>query len=217
MNALARIIGASFNGDPFRRVLFTESHDEVARENAKERLIEDIWQGNSWSWPSQKRSTLAAAIVFTAPGVPMIFQGQEFLASAPFAAQDPLRWSQAHYGIERLYGDLAHLRRSDAARGLRGRNVNIFHVNNDAKVIAYHRWANGGAGDDVVVVANFSTAAFPIYNLWFPRDGVWHVRLNTDWRGYSDVFGDFPSNDVIVSNSRGDVSIGAYTAIVLSQ
>jgi 1,4-alpha-glucan branching enzyme len=217
MNALARIIGASFNGDPFRRVIFTESHDEVARENAKQRLIEDIWPGNSWSWPAQKRSTLAAAIVFTAPGVPMIFQGQEFLASAPFAAQDALRWSEAHHGIERLYGDLARLRRSDAARGLHGRNVNIFHVNDGAKVIAYHRWAGGGAGDDVVVLANFSATPFPSYDLWFPRDGVWHVRFNSDWRGYSDVFGDQRSDDVVVSGSRGDASIGAYTAIVFSQ
>lgn len=217
MGALARIIGASFNGDLFRRVIFTESHDEVARENGKRRLIEDIWPGNSWSWPAQKRSTLAAAIVFTAPGVPMIFQGQELLASAPFTAQDPLRWSQAHHGIERLYGDLARLRRSDTARGLRGRNLNIFHVNHDAKVIAYHRWANGGAGDDVVVVANLSAIAFPSYRLWFPRDGVWNVRFNSDWRGYSDVFGDQPSNDVFVSGSQGEVGIGAYTAIVLTQ
>jgi hypothetical protein len=39
--------------------------------------------------------------------------------------------------------------------------VNVLHVNPDAKVIAFHRWADGGPGDDVVLVANFSTCTAP--------------------------------------------------------
>jgi 1,4-alpha-glucan branching enzyme len=31
------------------------------------------------NWYARKRSTLAAAMVFTAPGIPMLCQGQEFL------------------------------------------------------------------------------------------------------------------------------------------
>jgi 1,4-alpha-glucan branching enzyme len=37
----------------------------------------DLWQFDGWY--ARKRSTLAAAMVFTAPGIPMLFQGQEFL------------------------------------------------------------------------------------------------------------------------------------------
>ncbi len=45
--------------------------DEVA--NGKARVPEEIWHGNAASWYSKKRSTLGAALVFTAPGIPMIF------------------------------------------------------------------------------------------------------------------------------------------------
>src|SRR5436190_9648899 len=66
-----------YNGDAEQRVIYTESHDEVANGHA--RVPEEIWPGNAGSWFSRKRSTLGAALVFTAPGIPMIFQGQEFL------------------------------------------------------------------------------------------------------------------------------------------
>jgi 1,4-alpha-glucan branching enzyme len=57
-----------YNGDAVRRVIYTESHDEVA--NGRSRVPEEIWPGNAGSWFSRKRSTLGAALVFTAPGIP---------------------------------------------------------------------------------------------------------------------------------------------------
>ena len=220
VNEVARLLRSSYGGDPLRRVIFTESHDEVAQQNGKRRLIEDIWPGNSWSWAAQKRSTLAAVLLFTAPGVPMIFQGQEFLASAPFRAEAALRWSEGHYGIAGMYRDLARLRRNwfDNTRGLRGVGIEILHLNPDARVIAYNRTQyGGGPGDDVVVVLNFSTTAFPSYRLRFPRDGVWWLRLNSDWRGYSDAFGGHPAYDTRADGGSGEVSLGPYTGLVFSQ
>jgi hypothetical protein len=32
----------------------------------------------------------------------------------------------------------------------------VYHLQDESKVIAFHRWDKGGAADDVVVVANFS-------------------------------------------------------------
>jgi hypothetical protein len=32
--------------------------------------------------------------------------------------------------------------------------IRVFHVNEQAKLIAYHRWMEDGQGDDVIVVAN---------------------------------------------------------------
>ncbi|CAF3336219.1 unnamed protein product [Rotaria sp. Silwood2] len=65
-----------YNGDAFQRVIYSESHDEVTEHFGIKlgRMPEKIWQGNADSWASRKRSTLAAAIVLTAPGVPMLFQ-----------------------------------------------------------------------------------------------------------------------------------------------
>src|SRR5258708_23590879 len=79
-----------YNGDAARRVIYTESHDEVANGHA--RGPEEIWPGNAGSWFSRKRSTLGAALVFTAPGIPMVFQGQEFLAHGYFQDSVPLDW-----------------------------------------------------------------------------------------------------------------------------
>jgi len=46
--------------------------------NGKAQVPYEIWAENPGSYFSKKRSTLGAALVFTAPGIPMIFQGQEF-------------------------------------------------------------------------------------------------------------------------------------------
>src|SRR5262249_37300753 len=92
-----------YNGDVFQRVLYTESDDEVA--NGHQRVPEEIWPGHADSYFSKKRSTLGAALVFTAPGIPLIFQGQEFLENEYFRDADPLDWDKlkTFSGIHRLY------------------------------------------------------------------------------------------------------------------
>lgn len=215
-----------YNGDGFHRVIFTESHDEVA--NGHERVPEEIWPGNAGSWFSRKRSTLGAALVFTAPGIPMIFQGQEFLEDKYFRDTGPLDWFKLHTysGIFGLYRDLIRLRRNwfDRTRGLRGQNLNVHHVNNADKLIAYHRWDRGGPGDDVVIVANFANRSYDSYALGFPRAGRWRVRFNSDWQGYSADFGSHLGYDTATVDSPKDgmpyqanLGIGPYSALILSQ
>lgn len=226
MNAVRNAIEHTYNGDAFERIIYTESHDEVA--NGRSRVPETIWPGNASSWFSKKRSTLAAAIVMTSPGIPMIFQGQELLEDGWFADTDPVDWSKltTFAGIHDLYRDLIRLRRNwwDHTRGLRGQHTNVFHVNNSAKVIAYHRWDQGGAGDDVIVLANFSNTTFNDYTIGLPAGGTWRVRFNSDWSGYDSAFGDHPSWDFVAQQGaydglpfNGTLSLGPYTAVILSQ
>ena len=59
--------------DAFKRVIYTESHDEVA--NGSSRVPEEIWPGYADSWPSRKRAALGAALVLTAPGHPHALPG----------------------------------------------------------------------------------------------------------------------------------------------
>jgi 1,4-alpha-glucan branching enzyme len=215
------------NGNPWQRVIYTESHDEVARSNGKRRLPEDIHPGRADSWESKKRSTLGAAMVFTGAGIPMIFQGQEILEWIPFG-DDRMDWDKydRFRGIYTLYRDLIRLRRNwfDTTRGLRGPHVNVFHAGHGDKVMAFHRWDRGGPGDDVVVVMNFSSRAHPSYTIGFPRAGQWRVRFNSDWNGYSADFGNTFSDDTTAGGSgaqsmpcSGSVGIGPYSAIILSQ
>ncbi len=137
-----------FNTDTFERVIYTESHDAVACGQGNGRLPEAIWRGKATSWYSQKRSTLGAGIVFTAPGIPMIFQGQEFLEWGCWNDKNQLDWSKttAFSGIVNLYRDLIHLRRNwfNNTRGLRSQHIHVHHVNESDKVIAFHRWNLGG-------------------------------------------------------------------------
>jgi len=226
MDAVRRAVEPGFAGDVLKRVVYTESHDEVA--NGRARIAHEIWPGNSRSWFVKKRSTLGAALVLTAPGIPMLFQGQEFLEEKWFHDQDPLDWDRAAEleGIVDLYRDLIALRRdaSGMTRGLTGQHVNVYHVNHEAKVVAFHRWEQGGAGDDVVVVANFRNAQVEDYVVGLPRDGLWRLRFDSHSASYDEAFDGQVSADVEATEGKRDglphggrVSLAPYSAIILSQ
>lgn len=159
----------------------------------------------------------------------MIFMGQEFLESGYFR-NDPqeLDWSKTitYSGVLQLYRDLIHLRRNwfNNTRGLRGHNVNVFHTNDENKVVAFHRWDQGGTGDDVIIILNFSNQGYSNYSIGFPRSGRWKVRLNSDWSGYSSDFQNWNSFDTDTDDSSsdgmsysGNINIGPYSAVILSQ
>jgi 1,4-alpha-glucan branching enzyme len=86
--AIRDALSYRYNDDAFARVIYSESHDEVA--NGKARVPQEVDPNNPKGWYARKRSTLAAAMVFTAPGIPMLFQGQEFLEGEWFRDTVPL-------------------------------------------------------------------------------------------------------------------------------
>lgn len=237
LDSVRRAIEGRYNGDPFQRVIYSESHDEIA--NGKSRVASEINPQNPDCWAAQKRTTLAAAIVLTSPGIPMLFQGQEFLEDGWFQDSVPLDWhrSEEFSGLVRMYRDLIQLRlnRFGTTRGLTGSGLNTFHQNQAENVIAYHRWHQGGPGDDVVVVVNLSHQTHGNYQLGFPAPGNWRLRLNSDWNGYSRAFGNQSSSDVnagTVSHNAapnpgavvrdgfpavGTINIGPYSVLIFSQ
>jgi 1,4-alpha-glucan branching enzyme len=210
----------------FRRVIYTESHDEDA--NGSARVPEEIWPGYADSWASKKRATLGSAIVLTSPGIPMLFQGQELVEGSWFDDEDGLDWSlrHRHAGLLRLHRDLIALRRNtaDVSRGLRGEHVAVHHVNTAAKILGWHRWLEGGPRDDVIVIANFSAEAFTDYHVGVPRAGRWRVRFNSDWDGYDPEFEVVDSLDADSTPEEHDgmdqriaVGLGPYSVVILSQ
>jgi 1,4-alpha-glucan branching enzyme len=226
MATVAHALTHHYNGDAFRRVVYTESHDEVA--NGKARIPHEIAPGDPAHWAAQKRSTLGAALMLTAPGIPMLFQGQEFLQGDWFEDTVPLDWdqSEAFRGIVRLYRDLIRLRlnRGDVTRGLTGHGVAVHRIDEERKLVAFHRWHDGGPGDDVVVLANFNHEPREVYRIGFPRPGLWKLRLNTDWSGYSEDFDGSESLHVETEEAECDgmrwsaeVSVGPYSALIFSQ
>jgi len=213
-------------GDPFRRIIYLESHDQ-----AKAKRVPDmIAPGDAEGWHARKKSMLAGGVLLTAPGIPMMFQGCEVLDWRQWSDVTNFDWSRKNRfpKLFRFYCDLVRARTnaSGRTRGLCGQYVNVIHANQTTKVLAYHRWDQGFGIDDVVVVANFSAVAHASYTIGFPHPGTWYVRLNSDANAYSDAsdFGAVNSYDTTAGTggwdgmpSSGDVGIGPYSLIVLSR
>jgi 1,4-alpha-glucan branching enzyme len=205
----------------FDRVIFTEDHDIAGNGGA--RLPAAIDGFNPTSYSARKRSMLAAAVAFLSPGIPMLLQGQEILETTQWSnnATPPIQWGDATANAPVLayYKDLVSLRTAYAA--LEGENVDVFHVNDAAKVLAWRRWST--AGDDVVVVANFSATSFTSYVIGLPHGGQWRVRLNADAKKYSADFADTLVPDLTAASTpddglpaSGSVVLPPYGVVVLS-
>lgn len=226
MQAVAGAIAQTYNGDAFQRVIYTESHDEVA--NGKSRVPEEIMPSAANNWYPKKRATLGAALVLTSPGVPMLFQGQAMLADGFFSDDQPLDWSHAekHSGLIHLYRDLIALRRnfSGTTRGLSGQHTEVFHINNEAKTIAFRRWDQGGPGDETIILANFADTTQDGYCIGLPTAGQWQVRFNSDWAGYDQEFGNFESFGAEAEEGEYDelpfhacFGLAPYSVLIISQ
>jgi 1,4-alpha-glucan branching enzyme len=232
LGAVKDVLQKKMASDVFTRVVYTENHDQVGHPPGQNRLPTLIDINDHESVFAKKRSTLAAAIMLTSPGIPMIFQGQEMLETRDFGFKSPTmvdfkRAADPKFrGIVQMYRDLIALRRNLAGQtgGLTGQNLNVFHLDDSDKTLAYHRWETGGAGDDVVVVANFSDVPLPTLNVGFPRGGQWHVRFNSGAEVYDPSFKEGDSFDTVANpggkdglNFNANVGVGAYSVVILSQ
>jgi 1,4-alpha-glucan branching enzyme len=227
MHEVSKALTHNYNGDVFRRVIYTESHDEVA--NGKSRVAEEVMPGEADGYFAKKRAVLGTALVLTAPGVPMLFQGQEFVAYKEFDDAEPLELRQAreNKGLVQLHRDLIRLRRNQTgrSRGLTGQHYRVFHVNHHDKVVAFARWAEGQAqpGDVTVVLVNFANRAYESYTIGLPASGHWKVSFNSDWKGYDEDFLDFDTFDVQAAPHghdgypcQGSVALAPYAVVVLT-
>ena len=208
------------------RVLYTESHDEIA--NGKARVPESIHPGDADSWWAKKRSLIGSALVMTSPGVPMIFQGQEMLEDSYFRDDAWLDWAKAdaNGGIVALHRHLISLRRNRDGRsaGLRGPGVAMLRVDDDRKVLVMHRFHHGGPGDDVVVAVNFTDEPVGDYPVGFPAPGLWAVQLNSDAEMYAPEFGSHEVWDLTADGPAMDgceqsatLTMGPYSFVIFSR
>lgn len=205
------------------RVAFLESHDVVGNLNGGVRLASAIDPATPNSYRARKLSTLGAVVTLLAPGVPMIFQGQEMLENQSFGSNLPVDWSKTNiYSyIVQLYRDLISARRDlkGYTPGLEGDQCGMLQVDNVNKLVAFHRWKSADSNQDVVVIANFANTTRVNYALNFPSAGNWYVHLNSDSTLYGPDYGNIGSSMVAAAGSpaTAQVTIGPYSALVLSQ
>jgi 1,4-alpha-glucan branching enzyme len=219
LTAICDALSKHYNTDVFQRVVYSDSHDSAANGGA--RLSEEIAPGDATNVFARKRSLLASAVILTAPGIPMLFAGQEFMEAGSFNDWQALEWKNVEKfrGIVQAHQHLISLRKNqyNNTKGLISQNFNVLHLNEGDKVLAYHRWDKGGAGDDVMVVINFANRSYDDYWINFPNNGVWKVRFNSSWNGYSDDFENIGVSEVNVENNSGKLSLGSYSVLLLSQ
>jgi len=143
---------------------------------------------NHRSWYARSRSRFATGLLLTAPGIPQLFMGQEFLEDKQWScdpnAPNLIWWSGLNAGTDpamvnhlRFTQDLIRLRWNYPA--LRGENVHPFHVHDQNRVIAFHRWLEG-TGQDVILVATLAENTWFDYGIGFPFPGPWAEIFNSD-------------------------------------
>ncbi len=186
MERLGREIASPILNDTWRAVQCTENHD-IVRTDRAQRIPGIADSTDSHSWYARSRSRVAMGLTLTAAGIPHIFMGQEFLEDKQWSDQPnsphQIWWDGLDQGIRPMVDFLHYTRDVIGARnrlqGLRGSGITIFHVHNDNRVLAFHRWVPG-EGHDVVVVASLKESTFFNYRIGFPQDGYWREEINSD-------------------------------------
>ena len=207
----------------FGRVAFLESHDVVGDLNGGKRLVTAIDTNTPNSYWARKRSTLGAVVTFTAPGMPMIFQGQEMLENQQFSSTRQVDWSKTitYSNIVQLYHDLIGARRDlkGYTGGLEGDQCSMLQVDNTSKLVAFQRWKSADPRQNAVVIANFANTTYNNYTLNFPSAGTWYVHFNSDSTNYGSDYGNNGSYVVTASGNpvQATIAIGPYSALILSQ
>jgi len=213
-------LGHSYTGSAFDKVIFGDSHDTAA--NGSSRLNEAATPGNAESLSARQRVLLASAISLTAPGIPMLLQGQEFMQEGAFNEWQMLEWEKTEQfkGIVLAHKHLIDLRLNafDNTRGLLGQFTQVIHRDDHNSVLAFHRKDKGGPLDDTIVIVNFGESKFTDYELFLPSAGEWTIRFNSSWKGYNI---DFPESQISRVTAGEDLKatleLPDYTTLILSK
>jgi 1,4-alpha-glucan branching enzyme len=190
--------------DAWRADQCLENHDVVRWDYAANaprapRVAALADPSNARSWYARSRARVATALLLTAPGIPMLFMGEEFLEDKPWH-DDVAHWGQfliwwdglnsdsAMRDFLRCTADLIHLRRAHPA--LRAEGIRVPQLHNIDRIIVMHRWVEG-EGRDAVVVASFNEATLRDYPIELPWPGRWNEAFN------SDFYDHFPNPSVV--------------------
>jgi 1,4-alpha-glucan branching enzyme len=211
-------------GQAWKAVHYLENHDYVRVNGDRQPRIPALADAtNARSWYARSRARVATGLLLTAPGIPLLFMGQEILedklwSDNPSAFGNTLIWLDGLKTDEAMRGhlhftrDLVWLRRRHPA--LRGEPINVFQGDWFHRVFAFQRWIEN-AGRDVVVVASLNESTLYDYALGFPQPGQWFEVFNSD-------FYDNDNNPIvagnggqIIANGRGQHGLPHSAIIVI--
>jgi 1,4-alpha-glucan branching enzyme len=155
-------------------VNYIGSHDQ-------ERILRQIAElSATFGEAAFRRVKLATALLLTAPGIPMIWMGQEFGAANPKSSTpQPIDWvllaNKDNKDLHKYTAKLIKLRINTPA--LSGDQFQVVLKDKEREIIAYKRWNE--VGGMVVVAANLRDkpgGEFVIRDAGLP-DGMWHEHI----------------------------------------
>ncbi|NEQ22983.1 MAG: alpha-amylase, partial [Microcoleus sp. SIO2G3] len=184
---IPQVCGTTFDLEKLKEVLNPKQQGYVVSTNVvnylathdREHLMRELGNQGIFGEAAFQRAKLAAVLLMTAMGVPMLWMGEEFgehkrkseTVTQPKKIAWPLLERDLNRDLFEYYKKLIALRKQNLA--LSSDNIEFFHENLEAKVLAYVRWNEQGSR--VVVVANFSDNVLSGYKIPnFPTAGVWH-------------------------------------------
>ena len=188
MTGLARSLWPAGFDKQWQFVQGPENHD-IVYQGREERVARLGDPGNSRSWYARSRARVAAGISLTAPGIPMLFMGQEFLEDKQwsdnfdFHSSLLLHWAGLDENDKQMADHLRFMRELIQLRwrhgGLRGQGFRVVHVHDSNRLLAFHRWVEG-SGEDVVVVVHLAPYNRFGYRIGLPGGGEWREVFNSD-------------------------------------
>jgi 1,4-alpha-glucan branching enzyme len=188
MTGLAKSLWPEGFHEPWRFVQGPENHDIVYR-GREQRIARLGDPDHPRSWFARSRARVATGLSLTAPGIPMLFMGQEFLEDKQWAddfvthRELLLHWAGLEQGDRQMIDHLRFTRELLQVRrrlpALRGEGFRAAHVHDQNRVLTFHRWVEG-QGHDLLVVVHLADFTRVGYRLGFPAGGDWREVFNSD-------------------------------------
>jgi 1,4-alpha-glucan branching enzyme len=196
-----------------RRVVYNESHDEAGNGRFTKRTIVTAVNEAPLLAETRRyaeaRCRFALGMTMLSAGTPMFLFGEEIGAQIDFLYgkvvenKEDLVTIRATHGKQlfTFYSDLVHLRLNKS--GLRSHHIDILHVHNPNRMLAFRRW---NETEDFYVLASLNNQPFGSgYTVENPRlpDGSWKEIFNSDAQRYG---GDNMGNlGAILPSSNGRI------------
>ena len=209
-------------------VIYHESHDEAGNSEHSGRTLMVAIAAEKGATPpegelrsiAEARCRFVAGMTFLSAGTPMFLMGEEIGAVKDFTYAGFLENREDLYGeragrgqrLFRFYADIIRLRRRH--RTLATPNIEIMHVHNADRVLAFHRWRGP---EHYLVIATLSDHGYPDgYTVPVPADttGAWKDVFSSDAQLYGGAGVSNPT-DVDVVDGKLTVKLPARGFVVM--
>jgi 1,4-alpha-glucan branching enzyme len=211
------------------KVVYHESHDEAGNAQGSLRTakaaVNDAPLVEATRDVAEARCRVACGLSVLSAATPMFLMGEEIVAQKPVRydkvaeSKENLFGERAGAGARmfRFYQDLIRLRRGN--RALRSHNLDVVHVHDSSRVIAFTR---RDSSSDVLVVASLSNHPFPngyVIETASDRlpDGLWRETFNSNSSRYGGSDVGNSGGSIPASHGRIDVRLPANGFLVLQR